>query len=358
MFAESRNENSPKRNWDSDAVLKLSPSSVEVAQACLLRLAHEYSQPRGVLDRIDLPSIEEPKRQKREVSYHVSFGYSLHDALAEIFHPRNSPHFAPWKEAAGAPAVDTAGGEVVETQTQATLDDYLSAVLERHWHSDGFACREEELASKKVGRGLLKYAYAALLPQPTTMILGVESVLVCKTRIGGLLVELTCRVDCLLLHVDGTLEVLDYKTSKNGEVPSPGVLASDLSAYLYFRIAWECYRNHPLVRNVVVSHVNLHSLKKTTAHFDQAQIVTNRQRMRELVRHIVTGPPLPTPNRNCCWCVIQRSCPVWLESNSDDLLEHFDEWRNRQSPPLLEDRGTAEGNDEAGEGGASDGAEA
>jgi hypothetical protein len=334
MFADDTSQNRSGTRRAGEVELRLSPSMVEVAQACLYRLAEEYDQPVGRRSSGSLNSAGRGHRkhlakERKPSSTALSFGISMHHMLAEIFNPRCAPTFRPWQSDSND-SQEMAG---------ATLDDYLDAVVERHWCPDGYDCADEEAGAKKKARGLLKYAYAALLPKAEVKVLAVEQQFVCVTRKANYRVELTCKPDILLLHPTGVLEVRDYKTNASGDVLSPRALALDLPTFLYFSVTWHQYAKHPAVRNVVLSQINLHTLRTSLVEYDQVQILANRRALDELVQRIMsTVSPTPTPNSTCAWCAVRGRCPAWSEDDLDAQLELFDEWRNRTLPD--QDRAT------------------
>ncbi|HEX8598652.1 MAG TPA: PD-(D/E)XK nuclease family protein [Chloroflexia bacterium] len=248
----------------------------------------------------------------------LAVGIAAHATLARLF--------APGKQEKGKDAVEPVGQE-----GEGEWEDYLRSLVLASLPSEGEAGRYDEHYVRDTVFNLVKYAYPRV--KPAGKVLGVETYMSCKVQIGGYRVQLTCQADRLVLMEDGTLEILDYKTNSRGTVLSPNLLAAHLPSYLYFVTSWHNYRRHPLVRNVVVSQVNLVSLQSSVAHYDQAQIIRNRQCLRECIEALASGPYDPTPNPKCRWCQLRATCPAWQddqEFNLDDL-DDIDEWRRRES---------------------------
>ncbi len=319
----------------SAGTLWLSPSRLEIALDCLYRWNAVYGQQPVPLasangdraralgteagtveDAVSAQPVEgevegaaRNATEERPAHGHaLAVGIAAHAVLATLF----APTPALGKDPVGPDSVD--------------WEDYLRSLV--------VACTppEVECAGHDPAQfvatvfNIIKYAYPKV--RPKGKVLGVESYLSCTTTIGGRHVHLNCRADRVELHDNGTLEILDYKANSNGSVLSPRLLAAHLPSYLYFLVPWQRYRRHPLVRNIVVSQVNLISLRTSVAEYDQAQIIENREALRCAVEAMTNGPYDPTPGPVCRWCPLRDGCPAWQDAELDlDALDGFDQWR-------------------------------
>lgn len=143
---------------------------------------------------------------------------------------------------------------------------------------------------------------------PNGEILGAEVFMSRAVKLGNYRVELGCKADRVELLPDGTLEILDYKTNGDGEVLSADALANDLPSFLYYALARICYPNHS---RVVISQLNLRSLKKTLVNYTDEQRTANKQALSELVTEIESGKFEARPNGYCAWCSVRKYCPFF-----------------------------------------------
>jgi hypothetical protein len=199
---------------------------------------------------------------------------------------------------------------------EARVDDLLSL----HWQSAGYTDRDTEEAAFLEARSILTYyVRSPYIPAPTGTLLGNELYLNCHTTLAGRKVELSARFDRCELLSGGVLECLDYKTNRDGQVPSATSLASDLPSFIYFVLAWHRWRSDPRVNSVAISQLNLLSLCKTRVEYSQRQIVVQKAALVELVAAIAAEEFEPRTNKGCAWCPVQESCPAWSELDLDDL---------------------------------------
>lgn len=207
-------------------------------------------------------------------------------------------------------------------------DEALTRIVSEHWQPEGYEDPGTEESAYLQACDIMRF-YCQSEHTPRGEVLDTEAYLALVTNIGGYTVELSGRMDRLELHDDGTLEVLDYKLSKGGDVPSPGTLLGDLASFLYFLLTWHHYRRHPSVRNVRLSQLNLLSLKKVEVQYDQRQIVQHRTALTELVMNTMHGEVEPRPHHGCAWCPVRESCPAWAEMDMNEL-DKFEAWLNRE----------------------------
>lgn len=255
-------------------MLKLTPSRVREFQAC----PHQYRS--LYVDKLG------PKGIVQSAAF--SFGCSEHAALNELYRgSRPLGQFDP------------------------------EVLLRRNWRRDGYANQEEEDAYFTKGVQALA-AYGEKMLVPIGNIIGTEVFLSRVITLEGRRFELGCKADRLEVLPDGTLEVLDYKTSSNGEVPSADMLAADLATFLYYALARVSYPNHP---HVVVSQLNLLTLAKTVVDYTPEQITANKSALVEVVDRIEAGQFEPRPNGHCAWCVVKAYCPLFgPEVSLDQML--------------------------------------
>ena len=316
-----------RKDMDMDrsaGTLWLSPSRLEIALDCLYRWNGQYGQKTTSLPHPTLPNntnghaVEGPlagaaRNGVEAVPAHsqgLLVGNAAHAVLAKLFAP--TPKLG--KDPVGPDSED--------------WEDYLRSLVTACVPPEVECEEHDQEKFETTVFSILKYAYPKL--RPKGKVLGVEADLSCNSTIGGRHVHLTCRADRIELHGDGTLEILDYKTNGNGSVLTPRVLAAHLPSYLYFLVPWQRYRRHPLVRNIVVSQVNLISLKTSVADYDQAQIIENREALRCCIEALTSGPYDPTPGPFCRWCPLREACPAWEDAELDmDSLDGFDQWRHR-----------------------------
>lgn len=282
--------------------LKLTPSRVRDYISCPRRYEQKYLRNAESGSASMLSPQESAAR---------SFANTLHCVLEALHQATPGEHTGP-----------PPGREMLEAQ----IDDLLSL----HWQSAGYTDRDTEEAAFLEARSILTYyVKSPYIPTPTGSLLGSELYLNCHTTLAGRRVELSARFDrCELLLPGGVLECLDYKTNRDGQVPSATSLTSDLPSFLYFILAWHRWRSDPRVNSVVISQLNLLSLCKTRVEYSQRQIVTNKAALIELVAAIAAEEFEPRTNRSCAWCPVQESCPAWAELNLEDL-EGFDAWKTR-----------------------------
>ena len=292
-----------------DSDIKITPSRVRDFMCCPLKFGRLYG-PAEEYQRISpkAPSEQTDSANKARTAA-LALGNCLHSALDALHRP--SP-----TEALGLnepyPATEGANG------ARTPSDEELSQLISQHWRSDGYEDSRSEEAAYLQACEILKY-YARSAHTPTGQVLATEAYLTAVTTLRGYRVEMSCRADRLELHSDGTLEVLDYKLSRNGELPSARVLADDLSSYLYWVLAWHHYRRDPRVRNVRISQLGLLTLSKVQVEYDQHQVIRHKEALIELVTSVMERPLEPRVNAGCAWCPVQQSCPAWSEINFDDL---------------------------------------
>jgi RecB family exonuclease len=299
--------------------IKLTPSRVRDYMACPLKFGRLYGPAAEYQSSYPKVSTEQADSANRGRTAALALGNCLHAALDALHRP--SP-----TEALGLNEPYPA--QAVTNGTRALSDEEVSRLISQHWRSDGYDDKRSEEAAFLQACDILKY-YARSAHTPTGQVLATEAYLTAVTTLRGYRVEMSCRADRLELHSDGTLEVLDYKLSRNGELPSVRVLADDLSSYLYWLLAWHHYRRDPRVRNVRISQLALLTLTKVEVEYDQHQVFRHKEALVELVTSAMERPLEPRVNAGCAWCPVHDGCPAWAELDMADL-DSFEAWSLRK----------------------------
>lgn len=139
-------------------------------------------------------------------------------------------------------------------------------------------------------------------------ILGTEVFLSRIVRLDKTRVRLGCKVDRLELHSDGILEVLDYKTSLLGRVPTEESLSVDLPTFVYYVLARVVYPEH---RRVIVSQLNVLTLAKVEVEYNPLLLTLNKRALIDLVHEIENGNFEPRPTIVCAWYLVKEFCPIF-----------------------------------------------
>jgi len=245
-------------------MIRLQPSRLRDYGVCPMQYRLKHLERRTPLRRL-LPTPS------------LSLGNSLHSALAEFHHP----------------------GRVGAI----TADDLLG----RHWQRAGFADAREEANYKALARHVLG-RYLLATPYHHGQVLGTELFLARVVVQGETRTELACRVDRLTVLPSGALEVLDYKSNRDGRLPDRDRLAYDLPTFVYYLLARVMYPEHP---RVYVAQLNLLSLDKTTVDYTPDELTENKARLLDVVAAIETGA-LPAPvGPHCAWCPVRADCPAF-----------------------------------------------
>jgi len=181
----------------------------------------------------------------------------------------------------------------------------ISILLRQHWKSDGYSNPEQEEAQFQLGIATLRN-YIGKFSKVPGVIVGTELYLSRLIAHEGLRFELGCRADRIELHPDGTLEVLDYKTSANGEVPSEESLLNDTATFIYYLLTRIVYPKYP---RVIVSQFNLISLNKVAVEYTDTQRAANKATLLNIVRVIKAENFEARLGAHCAWCAVRPHCP-------------------------------------------------
>jgi RecB family exonuclease len=294
--------------------LKLTPSRVRDYLACPLQFGRLYgpaAEYQSSHPKAGSPGQEDTASKARTAA--LAFGNCLHAALETLHRP--------------APTELLGLNEPYPPQDVALSDEELSRVMAQHWRPEGYEDKQAEEAAFTQACALLRF-YTRSEHTPKGQVLATEAYLTALTTLRGYRVEISCRADRLELHSDGTLEVLDYKLTRNGELPSGRALSEDLSSFLYWLLAWHHYKKDSRVRNVRISQLALLTLAKVEVEYDQHQVIRHREALAELVTCVMESPLEPRINAGCAWCPVQQSCPAWADLDMADL-DSFEAWSLR-----------------------------
>jgi len=207
----------------------------------------------------------------------LSFGNSLHAAL-QTLHQDGSAQIGPHE---------------------------IPILFRQHWKSDGYTNPEQEEAQFQLGITTLRN-YVGKFSEVPGVIVGTELYLSRLIAHEGLRFELACRADRIELHPDGALEVLDYKTNADGEVPTAATLAADATTFIYYLLTRIVYPKYP---RVTVSQLNLISLNKVTVEYTDAQRAANKDALLNIVRVIEAENFEARLGAHCAWCAARPHCP-------------------------------------------------
>lgn len=246
-------------------MLKLTPSRVRDFQTCgwRYRLMH--------VDQVSpLAPSEGPP---------LALGASLHTALKTYY--RLSP-----------------------TEARATSP---AALLRPAWVHGQYADLEEERGFYTEALAMLTQ-YMTLVGRREAQRHQMEVTLTQRTMIAGQEVQLRGRIDRLEKHADGSVVVVDYKTSVSGATPGPAWLASDLPTFIYHQLVHRTFQTAP---RIVVAQLNLRTLAETQIEYALSQLVSNHTALATLVDSITHHAFDPHPSPACRWCPARLHCDAW-----------------------------------------------
>lgn len=300
--------------------IKITPSRVRDFLACPLKYsrlygpAQEYQQmaPRA-------PLVAQPESTTNAMSSTMSMSNSIHSALDALHRPCPT-------ELLGLNEPYSSG---MVTDCSSLSEEDLSGLMSEHWRPEGYEDTQSEEAAFQQACDILKY-YVRSDHTPKGQVLATEAYLTCNTTLANQAVQLSCRADRVELFADDTLEMLDYKLTRNPELPSAKELAADLPSFIYFLLLWHSYRHDARVRNIRLAQLHLLTLNQVAVVYEQFQIVRHKEALTELVASVMSGGPFePRVNSGCSWCPVLASCPAWSELDLADL-ENFAAWRSRR----------------------------
>jgi putative RecB family exonuclease len=182
-------------------------------------------------------------------------------------------------------------------------------LLKRFWNDVGYATREESRSYFTRGcRALEKYYEKAR--RETAETLGTEVYMSFVIEFRGLKIRLGCKCDRLALCEDNVLELVDYKTSQSGKIPTPDFVRADLPTFMYYVLARISYPQYP---NIRFTYLNVMSGAKVTVEYEKNLIDANKKALWECLKTIAGGNFAPHSSECCAWCDFQDDCPLFNE---------------------------------------------
>lgn len=121
-------------------------------------------------------------------------------------------------------------------------------------------------------------------------------------------VFITGKIDRVDSKIDGSIEIIDYKT---GKVPDEKELKKSLQLSIYALAATnEGLYNKP-IDQVHLTFYYLQDMKKVTMQRTTEELVTVAQTVKDLATQIKQGTFEPKIGKWCDYCAYKMICPVW-----------------------------------------------
>jgi len=239
----------------------LSPSKITTYLACPTKYYWTYVNPKG-------------KWYLRSKSY-FSFGTSLHNVL-QRFHD--------------------SGDHGVTTTEEAV------AALEESWIEAGYSSQDEMMQQLAEGKAIMEAHVERVMREP----ISAQTIVVEKMyrRDLGPYV-LIGRVDRIDEHEDGTIEIIDYKSGREGVTEDE--VKNDLAMSSYQLIL----REHFTDRKIVASIIALRSNVKATAHLDDVEMAEFKEMLTQLGTQILNrdwDAEEPVSKALCPGCDFKALC--------------------------------------------------
>ena len=202
---------------------------------------------------------------------YFSFGRSVHAALEEFHRPKLLPNDS--------------------------SQDWLLSLYEKYWVSEGFPDIESELRSKDEGRSIL-VGYHKSLDGKLPKVAGVEFNF--KLPLDG--VELTGFVDRIDHNEDGSVSLVDYKTSKSIPAVLENLDRLQLAIYsLAISTLWDV--RVQTASNLYLRQMAWRSFEPSTQDIDMAN---------DMIKKVACGIKNKEfkrcPNRFCAYCDYYQGC--------------------------------------------------
>ena len=219
-----------------------------------------------------------------------------------------------------------------------TIEELLE-FYNNSWNSEVYKDKQEELAVMRQGIKMLEYYYQKNNPK-NFRIIDLETFF--RIPIGQILsgennlpeeITLSGKIDRIDQLEDGSLEIIDYKTSKN--LPSQEIVDGDfqLAAYqMGVQNRWP-----KLNRPVKLSLYFLkHGIKLSSARTPE-EIKLVKEQIMDLMKKIKSSDFKPIPGPLCDWCGYQRECPMFRhkfkqeksEININEVVEEYYELKEK-----------------------------
>jgi len=249
---------------DSQGRLRLSFTRVDTFEQCPRRFRYQYVD--------GLPQVPAPQ---------LSFGSSLHAAL-EWLYDRKHPVLP-------------------------TLDETLRALYDA-WETEGYAAvdRDEQLAAYEHARRIITGLHGRLERDGLRLPVAVESWFELPFGEDVVVVGAIDRIDA---HDDGSLHVVDYKTSRRARTRSQ--VRTSLQLAIYALATEELYGRLPatVALDFIVPGITV------AVPVEELDLAGVPERLAQVARRIRAGEDTPTPNRLCDWCDFKDICPAWAEGS-------------------------------------------
>lgn len=208
----------------------------------------------------------------------LSFGNTMHQALQAIHTGQNMP-------------------VTVAESTQ---------MLKRFWDKGAYSTREE--AAEYFNKGIYSLEnYCKAAAESKTETLGTEVFMSLIIDFKGRKIRLGCKADRLALNPDNVLQLIDYKTSRSGKIPTAEYLKTDLPTFLYFILARLTYPQYPKLK---ITFLNVLTMSETSIEYEKPVIDENRKMLWEQMKRIISGDFNPRISECCAWCDYKDECPA------------------------------------------------
>jgi putative RecB family exonuclease len=245
---------------DDAGRLRLSFTRIDTFEQCPRRFRYQYVDA--------LPSRPAPQ---------LSFGSSVHAVLEWLF-DRKHP---------------------VLPSVEETLD-----ALKQRWESTGYVDvpREQQLEAYAHARQVVSDFHARVAAVGFRLPAATEQWFELPFPDQVVVVGAIDRVD---VDPDGSLRVLDYKTSRRAR--TRGQVARSLQLAIYALAARELYGRLPatVALDFVVPGLTVE------IPVDELDLADVPRRVAEVARRVRAREDAPTPNRLCDWCDFRDLCPAW-----------------------------------------------
>jgi RecB family exonuclease len=192
----------------------------------------------------------------------------------------------------------------------------VEELLRQRWTRDSFADAQE-------ADDYFAMALAALLnylrsPHYSALrVIGAEVFMARTLVLADAAVRLSGRADLVGERGDGALEVVDFKTSSSGRVPTPEWMSHDKGSFAYFVLARLCF---PEYRRVIVSQLNLLSLARVEVSYEGEFLAENKRALAGVIRSVAAGDSEARPGEHCSWCAVRDCCDAYAPRANLDTV--------------------------------------
>ena len=201
----------------------------------------------------------------------------------------------------------------------------LLRLLNTKWDSAGFSSSspEDEEVFRQEARLMLTDFYHASQSEPpaSNRLLEYSYNSSRSLTLGQHKVGLSGRFDRLDVLADGSIEVLDYKTSNppSTGLPDEQEMAERLDNLIYYRLAAEMY---PQATSITISRYYLKSKRKVAVRYTPGRVQAARDLLLELLDQLEAGIVPPVQNESCSWGLVRRAgkCPNFATPDPAELI--------------------------------------